>query len=103
MEMDEIDERKSNQIVKLIEKHEHAFTDMQNYYGDIVQSNLELIENLKQQMQALAEQLEKSEQRLKKVRALCIVHCELWHFVIEIASGKESETVQDRGYNEGNI
>lgn len=68
MEMDEIDERKSNQIVRLIEKHESAFADMQNYYDDIVQSNLELIESLKKQMQALAEQLEKSEQRLKKVR-----------------------------------
>lgn len=71
MEMDEIDERKSNQIVKLIEKHENAFADMQNYYDDIVQSNLELIESLKKQMQALADQFEKSEQRLKKVRELC--------------------------------
>lgn len=73
MEMDEIDERKTNQIVKLIEKHENAFTDMQTYYDDIVKSNLELIENLKKQMQALAEQLEKSEQRLKKVRAFIAI------------------------------
>lgn len=67
MEMDEIDERKTNQIMKLIKKHDDSFEDMQNYYRDIVQSNLALIESLKKQMEELNEQLEKNELQLKKV------------------------------------
>lgn len=72
MEMDQIDEQKSNQIVKLIKQHENSSTDMRNYYNDIVQNNLQLIDGLKEQMEKLSEQLEKSERQLKKVRALHI-------------------------------
>lgn len=67
MEIDEIDERKTNQIMKLIKNHEESFTDMQNYYTDIVNSNLELIESLKKQMTELNELLQKNEHQLKKV------------------------------------
>lgn len=67
MEMDEIDEQKCNQIVKLIEEHETSSTEMRNYYADIVQNNLQLIASLKEQMEKLSEQLVKSERQLKKV------------------------------------
>lgn len=67
MEMDEIDERKSNQIMKLIKEHEESLADIRNYYNDIVQNNLTLIGSLKQQMEELSAQLEKSEHQLKKV------------------------------------
>lgn len=67
MEMDEIDERKSNQIMKLIKEHEESLADIRNYYTDIVQNNLTLIGSLKQQMEELSVQLEKSEHQLKKV------------------------------------
>lgn len=67
MEMDEIDERKSNQIMKLIKEHEESLADLRNYYTDIVQNNLTLIGSLKEQMEELSSQLEKSEHQLKKV------------------------------------
>lgn len=67
MEMDEIDERKTNQIMKLIEEHEGSFTEMRNYYNDITQNNLILIASLKEQMEKLRNQLEKSERQLHKV------------------------------------
>lgn len=67
MEMDEIDERKSNQIMKLIKEHEDSLADARNYYTDIVQNNLTLIGSLKEQMEVLSTQLEKSEQQLKRV------------------------------------
>lgn len=67
MEMDEIDERKSNQIMKLIKEHEESLADIRNYYTDIVQNNLTLIGSLKEQMEELSSQLEKSEHQLKKV------------------------------------
>lgn len=67
MEMDEIDERKSNQIMELIKEHEASLADVRNYYTDIVQNNLTLIGSLKEQMEELSSQLEKSELQLKKV------------------------------------
>lgn len=67
MEMDEIDERKSNQIMKLIKENEESLADLRNYYTDIVQNNLTLIGSLKEQMEELSSQLEKSEHQLKKV------------------------------------
>ena len=74
MEMDEIDERKSNQIMKLIKEHEESLADIRNYYNDIVQSNLTLIGSLKEQMEELSAQLEKSEHQLKKVKLHSILY-----------------------------
>lgn len=67
MEMDEIDERKSNQIMKLIKEHEESLADARNYYTDIVQNNLTLIGSLKEQMEELSTKLENSEHQLKRV------------------------------------
>lgn len=74
MEMDEIDERKTNQIVKLIEEHESSSMNMRNYFTDIVQNNLELIASLKEQMEKLSEKLDKSERQLKKVKFSLFFH-----------------------------
>lgn len=64
MEMDEIEERKTNQINKLIEEHDESFREMRSYYNDITQNNLILIGNLKEQLEELKGQLEKSEKQL---------------------------------------
>lgn len=92
MEMDDVDERKSNQIMKLIEEHEDSFANMRNYYTDITQNNLTLIGSLKLQMEELSAQFEKSERQLKKVirlhhfivytfRFVCY-YCHLFYFII---------------------
>lgn len=67
MELNEIDERKTNQIMKLIEEHEMSMNDMRNYYNDITQNNLNLISNLKEQMEELRNKLEHNERQLNKV------------------------------------
>lgn len=70
MEMDEIEERKTNQINKLIDEHDESFREMRNYYNDITQNNLILIGNLKEQLEDLKGQLEKSEKHLVIVNNL---------------------------------
>uniref|UniRef100_A0A1A9UHN6 Dynein regulatory complex subunit 4 n=1 Tax=Glossina austeni TaxID=7395 RepID=A0A1A9UHN6_GLOAU len=61
MQMFEVEERKNTQIQKLIHNHDSAFSDMKNYYNDITLNNLSLISSLKQQMEALRKQTERSE------------------------------------------
>lgn len=61
MQMFEVEERKNTQIHKLIEDHDTAFNDMKNYYNDITLNNLGLISALKEQMEALRKQAERSE------------------------------------------
>lgn len=68
MEMDEIDERKTNHIMKLIQEHETSLTEMRDYYNDITQNNLQLIASLKGQLEELRKQLTNSEQKLSQVR-----------------------------------
>ncbi|KAM7348222.1 growth arrest specific protein 8 isoform 1-T1 [Cochliomyia hominivorax] len=61
MQMFEVEERKNNQIQKLIENHDLAFNDMKNYYNDITLNNLGLISSLKEQMEVLRKQAERSD------------------------------------------
>ncbi|XP_055844121.1 dynein regulatory complex subunit 4 [Episyrphus balteatus] len=61
MEMFEVEERKDAQIQKLNEAHDVAFNDMKNYYNDITLNNLSLISSLKEQMEELRKQSERSE------------------------------------------
>lgn len=61
MEMFEVEERKNLQIQKLIENHDMAFNDMKNYYNDITLNNLGLISSLKEQMETLRKQAERSD------------------------------------------
>lgn len=67
MELNEVDERKTNQMMKLIEEHEASMTDMRDYYNDITQNNLTLIGHLKEQMEELRTKLETNERHLNKV------------------------------------
>lgn len=61
MQMFEVEERKNTQIQKLIENHDLAFNDMKNYYNDITLNNLGLISSLKEQMEVLRKQTERSD------------------------------------------
>ncbi|XP_073828629.1 growth arrest specific protein 8 [Musca autumnalis] len=61
MQMFEVEERKNLQIQKLIENHDMAFNDMKNYYNDITLNNLGLISSLKEQMETLKKQAERSD------------------------------------------
>ncbi|XP_005186745.3 dynein regulatory complex subunit 4 [Musca domestica] len=61
MQMFEVEERKNLQIQKLIENHDMAFNDMKNYYNDITLNNLGLISSLKEQMETLRKQAERSD------------------------------------------
>lgn len=79
MEMDEIEERKTNQINKLIEEHDESFREMRNYYNDITQNNLILIGNLKEQLEELKGQLEKSEKQLVIV-SIQFINLNLIHY-----------------------
>lgn len=67
MELNEVDERKTDQMMKLIAEHEASMTDMRDYYNDITQNNLTLIGNLKEQMEELRAKLETNERHLAKV------------------------------------
>lgn len=67
MEMDEIDERKTNHIMKMIQEHEASITEMRDYYNDITQNNLQLIATLKSQLEDLRNQLVKNERQLSQV------------------------------------
>lgn len=68
MEMDEIDERKTNHIMKLIQEHETSITEMRDYYNDITQNNLQLIASLKGQLEELRIELMNSGRQLTQVR-----------------------------------
>lgn len=46
-EIHEVEERKNGQINALMQRHEEAFTDINNYYNDITFNNLALINSLK--------------------------------------------------------
>ncbi|TMW47832.1 hypothetical protein DOY81_007086, partial [Sarcophaga bullata] len=61
MQMFEVEERKNTQIQKLIDNHDIAFNDMKNYYNDITLNNLGLISSLKEQMELLRKQTERSD------------------------------------------
>lgn len=61
MQMFEVEERKNDQIKKLIENHDLAFNDMKNYYNDITLNNMSLISSLKEQIEALRKQCERSD------------------------------------------
>merc|ERR1711907_486919 len=50
VELHELEERKSLHINTLIENHQHAFAEIQNYYNAITADNLSLIRNLKEEI-----------------------------------------------------
>lgn len=67
MEMSEINERKGQQIQKIIEAHDKTIHEMKNYYNDITLNNLALIGTLKEQMEDLRRNSERNERIVTKV------------------------------------
>lgn len=60
-QMFEVEERKNQQIKDLHDHHDLAFNDMKNYYNDITLNNLALIGSMKEQIEQLRRQAERSE------------------------------------------
>lgn len=69
MEIEEIEERKNNQIAKLIETHDRAYHELKTYYADITTNNLAIISSLKEQMEELRTNAEKHEKAVAEVNA----------------------------------
>lgn len=69
MEIEEIEERKNNQIAKLIEAHDRAYNELKTYYTDITTNNLSLIGSLKEQMEEFKASAEKNEKLVSEVAA----------------------------------
>ncbi|KAK6635547.1 hypothetical protein RUM43_007554 [Polyplax serrata] len=66
MELTEVDERKNKQISDLMLKHDKAFSEMKNYYNDLILNNLTLISNLKDQMEEMKSREDRVEKMLKE-------------------------------------
>jgi len=60
-QMFEVEERKNQQIKDLQDHHDLAFNDMKNYYNDITLNNLALIGSMKEQLEHLRKQAERSD------------------------------------------
>ncbi|XP_060526685.1 dynein regulatory complex subunit 4 [Cylas formicarius] len=69
VEMSEVEERKNNQIEELKRHHERAFNEMKNYYNDITLNNLALISSLKDQMETLRRQNERTSRHATELAA----------------------------------
>lgn len=69
MEISEVEERKNNHISDLICNHERAFNEMKNYYNDITLNNLALISTLKEQMEILRKQNERTVKQMADLMA----------------------------------
>lgn len=67
MEMAEVEERKNAQIAKLIKEHEKSFGEIKQYYNDITTNNLQLISTMKDQMDELRNQSERSEKKVYEI------------------------------------
>ncbi|XP_030246035.1 dynein regulatory complex subunit 4 [Drosophila navojoa] len=60
-QMFEVEERKNQQIKDLQDHHDLAFNDMKNYYNDITLNNLALIGSMKEQIEQLRRQTDRSD------------------------------------------
>lgn len=67
MEMNEVEERKNSQISKLIKEHEISFGEIKRYYNDVTTNNLQVITTMKEQMDELRTQSERSEKKMAEV------------------------------------
>jgi len=68
-EIHEIEERKNSQVNALTKNHEKAFAEMKNYYNDITTNNLALINSLKDQLEELKKNSERTEKQLSETLA----------------------------------
>lgn len=67
MEMFESEERKKEQLAKLVGSHQQAFKEICNYYNDITLNNLALISTIKEQMEVLRDRSDKTEKNMAMV------------------------------------
>lgn len=70
MEMFEMEERKKEQLSKLVASHQQAFKEIRNYYNDITLNNLALISTIKEQMEVLRDRSEKTEKNMAMVKPI---------------------------------
>jgi hypothetical protein len=64
VEIHEIEERKNQHINELLFNHQEAFDEIKAYYNDITHDNLQLIKNLKDEIQAMKEHEKKAQKRM---------------------------------------
>jgi len=66
-EVHEIEERKDSHIDQLMQKHEKAFSSIKSYYNDITHNNLELIKNLKEDLENQKDDQQKNEKLMFEI------------------------------------
>merc|ERR1711988_1719764 len=66
-EIMEIETRKDEHINELMHKHERAFGEIKTYYNDITHNNLELIKNLKEDLENQKEDQAKNEKLMFEI------------------------------------
>lgn len=64
VEIHEIEERKNQHINELLFNHQEAFDEIKAYYNDITHDNLQLIKNLKDEIQDMKEREKKNQKRM---------------------------------------
>merc|ERR1712216_81198 len=65
VEIHEIEERKNQHINELLFNHQEAFDEIKAYYNDITHDNLQLIKNLKDEIQEMKEREKKNQKRMQ--------------------------------------
>ncbi|CAL8243425.1 unnamed protein product [Lota lota] len=66
-ELHEVEARKNDHITTLMKNHEKNFSEIKNFYNDITQNNLALIQTLKEQVEEMKRKEEKTEKKMAEV------------------------------------
>lgn len=65
VEIHEIEERKNQHINELLFNHQEAFDEIKAYYNDITHDNLQLIKNLKDEIQDMKDREKKNQKKMQ--------------------------------------
>merc|ERR1719436_2193735 len=65
VEIHEIEERKNQHINELLFNHQEAFDEIKAYYNDITHDNLQLIKNLKEEIQDMKDRDKKNQKKMQ--------------------------------------
>merc|ERR1711879_116201 len=65
VEIHEIEERKNQHINELLFNHQEAFDEIKAYYNDITRDNLQLIKNLKDEIQYMKDREKKNQKKMQ--------------------------------------
>lgn len=65
VEIHEIEERKNQHINELLFNHQEAFDEIKAYYNDITRDNLQLIKNLKDEIQDMKDREKKNQKKMQ--------------------------------------